>query len=256
MDLLGGEGVLHAFPWRAPRGGRAPAVRAWSPRRSRRTARDSVSPAPGRPTIRVPALRRATSGCCFRSSRMSSIITRPKTRPTGRMYWAQWDFSALLSIMWAPEFGKRRTISFTSAALSAFSRASERERVQAGMGEGAAGVELVGELRQIEMLPPVGEERLGMPLAREGGEGVVLALEGRRRPAEAERGEVGGGRAVARGQARIERPGVLRGVARPGQEARGLLHGEAQGDAELGALRRNRWPAAAAAPKAPQMALG
>ena len=55
---------------------------------------------------------------------MSSIITRPKTSPTGRMYWAQCDLSGLPSIMWAPFFGKRSTMRSTSAAFSSRSAAN------------------------------------------------------------------------------------------------------------------------------------
>src|SRR6266571_3784675 len=72
--------------------------------------------------------------------------------------------------------------------------------------------------------------RVRIGRAREGGEGVVLALEGRARAAEAQTGQTGRRRAVPGGEAGVERPRVLGGVIGPGEETAGLLHGEAERD--------------------------
>src|SRR6202795_4513943 len=97
------------------------------------------------------------------------------------------------------------------------------------MREGARGVALVGQLGEIEALTPVAEERVRIGGARKRGEGVVLALEGRGRTAEAEPGQTGRRRAVPGGEARIEWARVLGRIIGPGQEPACLLHGEAEG---------------------------
>src|SRR5262245_64193759 len=96
------------------------------------------------------------------------------------------------------------------------------------MRERAGGVKLEGEFGQVEALAPAIEERVGVGRAGEGCERVVLAFEGRGGPAEAERGETGGGDAVPRRETGVEGTRMLGGVVGPREEPAGLLHGEAE----------------------------
>src|SRR5262245_37052478 len=77
---------------------------------------------------------------------------------------------------------------------------------------------------------PALEESVRVGRAREGREGLVLALEGRGRAAEAEASQRGRRRAVPRGEPWIEGARVLGGVVGPCEEPRGLLHRETEGD--------------------------
>jgi hypothetical protein len=102
--------------------------------------------------------------------------------------------------------------------------------VEPGVGEGAGGVALVRELAEVGALAPRGQQRLPSRAPRECGEGVVPAVERRRRPAEPEARERGRRHPVARGEPGVERPRVLGRVVGPGEEPARLLQGEPERD--------------------------